>query len=52
VRGTTWEVVDRCDGTLTRVHTGVVVVENIRTGRTKVVKAGESVLVRRRARRR
>jgi Ca2+-binding RTX toxin-like protein len=51
VRGTVWEVVDRCDGTLTRVHEGVVVVENLRTGRTKVVRAGESHLVRRRTRR-
>jgi Ca2+-binding RTX toxin-like protein len=51
VRGTVWEVVDRCDGTLTRVHEGVVVVESRRTGRTKVVRAGESHLVRRRARR-
>jgi Ca2+-binding RTX toxin-like protein len=51
VRGTVWEVIDRCDGTLTRVRSGVVVVANRRTGRTKVVKAGESFLVRRRARR-
>ncbi|HEX8085753.1 MAG TPA: calcium-binding protein [Solirubrobacteraceae bacterium] len=49
VRGTIWTVEDRCDGTLTRVTRGVVVVENLRTGRTKVVRAGESVLVRRRA---
>jgi hypothetical protein len=46
-----WEVVDRCDGTLTRVREGIVVVENLRTGRTKVVRAGESHLVRRRPRR-
>ena len=49
VRGTVWEVLDRCDGTLTRVRSGIVVVENLRTGRTKVVKAGESIFVRRRA---
>jgi Ca2+-binding RTX toxin-like protein len=48
VRGTTWEVVDRCDGTLTRVRSGVVVVESLRTGRTKVLRAGDSLLVPRR----
>jgi Ca2+-binding RTX toxin-like protein len=52
VRGTVWQVEDRCDGTLTRVTRGVVVVENLRTGRTKVVRAGQSHLVRRRAARR
>jgi hypothetical protein len=48
VRGTVWTVADRCDGTLTRVSRGVVVVENLRTGRRKVVRAGESHFVRRR----
>ena len=48
MRGTVWTVEDRCDGTLTRVTRGVVVVENLRTGRTKVVRAGQSHLVRRR----
>ncbi|HEV2813894.1 MAG TPA: hypothetical protein VGW10_11640 [Solirubrobacteraceae bacterium] len=52
VRGTIWTVADRCDGTLTRVARGVVVVENLRTKRTKVVRAGESYFVRRRAARR
>ena len=47
VRGTTWEVLDRCDGTLTRVRSGIVVVENLRTRRTKVVRAGQSFFVRR-----
>ena len=47
VRGTIWTVADRCDGTLTRVRRGVVVVQNLRTKRTKVVRAGESHLVRR-----
>ena len=45
VRGTIWTVVDRCDGTLTRVTRGIVVVENLRTGRTKVVRAGEKWFV-------
>ena len=52
VRGTIWSVEDRCDGTLTRVTRGVVVVENLRTHRTKTVKAGETYLVRRRTARR
>jgi Ca2+-binding RTX toxin-like protein len=51
VRGTVWTVEDRCDGTLTRVTEGVVVVQTLRTGRTKVVRAGQSYLVRRPARR-
>ena len=52
VRGTVWTVEDRCRGTLTKVSRGVVVVENVRTGRTKVVRAGESHFVRRKPRRR
>ena len=50
VRGTVWSVADRCDGTMTRVRRGVVVVQNLRTKRTKVLTAGESHLVQRRAR--
>jgi len=49
VRGTVWTVSDRCDGTLTRVSRGVVAVRNLRTKRTRLVRAGESVLVRHRA---
>ncbi|HEU0316148.1 MAG TPA: hypothetical protein VFR49_02395, partial [Solirubrobacteraceae bacterium] len=30
VRGTAWDTIDRCDGTLTRVHRGVVVVTDFR----------------------
>jgi hypothetical protein len=51
VRGTIWTVEDRCDGTLTRVTRGVVVVQNLRTGRTRTVRAGESHFVRRPTRR-
>ena len=47
VRGTRWLTVDRCDGTLTRVTKGAVVVRNRRTGKTKLVRAGKSHLVRR-----
>ena len=46
VRGTVWEVVDRCDGTLTRVKRGRVVVRDFRRKRTVVVRAGKSYLAR------
>ncbi|HEX8123424.1 MAG TPA: calcium-binding protein [Solirubrobacteraceae bacterium] len=52
VRGTIWTVEDRCDGTLTRVTRGLVAVENLRTHRTKLVRAGQSLFVPRRAARR
>jgi hypothetical protein len=41
VRGTVWEVSDRCDGTLTRVSRGSVVVRDFRRRRTIVVRAGK-----------
>jgi len=41
VRGTAWTVADTCDATITRVHEGVVDVENLVTGRKVVVEAGE-----------
>ena len=44
VRGTTWLTEDRCDGTLTRVATGTVVVRDFTLRRTVVVRAGESYL--------
>jgi hypothetical protein len=46
VRGTTWYVADRCDGTLTRVTTGSVSVRDLRRQRTVVVRAGHSYLAR------
>jgi hypothetical protein len=46
VRGTVWETVDRCDGTLTRVAVGKVVVHDRRTGHNVVVTAGHSYLAR------
>ena len=46
VRGTIWEVVDRCDGTLTKVKRGRVVVRDFRRKRTIVVRAGKSYLAR------
>jgi hypothetical protein len=47
VRGTTWFVSDRCDGTLTRVTTGKVAVRDLHTGRTVVLHAGQHHLARR-----
>ncbi len=47
VRGTTWFVSDRCDGTLTRVTSGSVAVRDLHTGRTVVVRAGQRQLARR-----
>jgi hypothetical protein len=46
VRGTRWDTVDRCDGTLTRVHRGIVVVHDIRRQRNIVLHAGQSYLAR------
>jgi hypothetical protein len=47
VRGTTWFVSDRCDGTLTRVTAGSVAVRDVHTGRTVVLHAGQRHLARR-----
>jgi hypothetical protein len=46
VRGTRWLTVDRCDGTLTRVTDGSVVVRDFRRGRNVLVRAGHSYLAR------
>ena len=46
VRGTRWDTVDRCDGTLTRVFAGVVVVSDLRRHRTVVLRPGQSYLAR------
>jgi hypothetical protein len=46
VRGTTWRVEDRCDGTLTTVTKGLVAVRDFRLRRTIVVRAGQSYLAR------
>jgi hypothetical protein len=47
VRGTSWFVEDRCDGTLTRVSSGSVSVRDLRRHRTVLVSAGQSYLARR-----
>jgi hypothetical protein len=44
VRGTIWEVIDRCDGTLTKVRRGKVAVRDFRLRRTVLVRAGKSYL--------
>ncbi len=46
VRGTDYTVEDRCDGTLTRVRRGVVLVRDFRRKRTITVRAGRSYLAR------
>ena len=46
VRGTRWEIIDRCDGTLTRVRRGSVVVRDFRKKKNVVLKAGKSYLAR------
>jgi hypothetical protein len=49
VRGTSWFMADRCDGTYTRVKSGSVAVRELWTGRTVVLHAGQSHLARGRA---
>jgi hypothetical protein len=46
VRGTIWLVQDRCDGTLTKVTRGTVLVRDLRRKKTVTVKAGHSYLAR------
>jgi streptogramin lyase len=52
VRGTRWLTEDRCDGTLTRVTNGAVVVRDFKRHRSVVVRAGHSYLAKARAHRR
>jgi hypothetical protein len=46
VRGTDWGVRDRCDGTLTVVRTGVVVVRDFRLHKSVTVRAGQTYLAK------
>ena len=46
VRGTRWVVIDRCDGTLTRVVRGTVTVRDRVRNKTVIVHAGEQYLAR------
>jgi ferric-dicitrate binding protein FerR (iron transport regulator) len=50
VRGTRWSIEDRCDGTLTRVFRGTVVVRDFGRHRNVVVHAGHSYLAKARKR--
>jgi hypothetical protein len=47
VRGTRWGVEDRCDGTLTTVQSGTVIVRDFGRHLTVNVRAGHSYLARR-----
>jgi hypothetical protein len=46
VRGTNWDTIDRCDGTLTVVHRGTVVVRDLRHRRSVILTAGRSYLAK------
>jgi hypothetical protein len=46
VRGTQWTTTDRCDGTLTRVTRGSVVVRDLRRNRQIILRAGKSYLAK------
>ena len=46
VRGTAWDTADRCDGTLTRVRRGTVVVNDFVRHKTVAVQAGHTYLAR------
>jgi hypothetical protein len=46
VRGTKWKVIDRCDGTLTKVTRGRVAVRDFRRKKTIIVRAGKSYLAK------
>ncbi len=46
VRGTTFSVADRCDGTLTKVERGSVVVRDFHRKKTVILRAGQSYLAR------
>jgi hypothetical protein len=51
VRGTTWLVQDRCDGsTLTKVRQGKVAVRDFARRKTVIVKKGRSYVAKRRRR--
>jgi hypothetical protein len=46
VRGTSWTTSDRCDGTLTTVQRGVVVVADLRRHKSITLRAGRSYLAK------
>jgi alpha-tubulin suppressor-like RCC1 family protein len=46
VRGTVWDTIDRCDGTLTIVYSGMVLVTDFAAHKTIAVHAGHSYLAK------
>ncbi len=46
VRGTKWDMADRCDGTLTKVLSGTVSVTDFTTGKAITLTAGQSYLAK------
>ena len=46
IRGTTWDTIDRCDGTLIKVTQGSVLVRDLKKKRNVVVKKGHSYLAK------
>jgi virginiamycin B lyase len=48
VRGTQWVTTDRCDGTLTKVRHGAVMVRDLRRKRSVLLRAGHAYLARHR----
>jgi hypothetical protein len=47
IRGTTWDTIDRCDGTLVKVTKGSVTVRDFKARKNVVVSAGHSYLAKR-----
>jgi hypothetical protein len=46
IRGTTWDTIDRCDGTLIRVTKGRILVSDLKKHRNVTLKAGQSYLAK------
>ena len=46
VRGTSWSMQDRCDGTLVTVTQGSVAVKDLTRGTTTTITAGKSTLIK------
>ena len=44
MRGTIWDVTDRCDGTLTHVKRGTVIVRDFRRKKNVTVQRGQELL--------
>jgi D-serine deaminase-like pyridoxal phosphate-dependent protein len=44
--GTVWDTIDRCDGTLTVVHRGTVIVSDLGLGTTIALHAGQRYLAK------